>query len=72
MPVLRPDPEPEYIETANDHLIGSTGFTHIVVLLPPVGPMPYEEALRMAAWIVAIADPDDERFPKILKAVRGA
>ena len=58
----------EAIETVNDHLVGIQG-GNVVMVLPPTAPMPHEEALRMAAWIVAIAD-DDDRFGAILAAVR--
>lgn len=63
--------QPE-IDTTNDHLIGSRAGTHVVMLAPPVVPMPYEEALRMAAWIVMIADPSEDhaRFTEILNAIK--
>ncbi len=57
------------VETINDHLVGVTGLNKIVMALPPVVPMSIDEALRMAAWIVAIVD-DDERFDSVLAAVR--
>lgn len=61
--------EPEPIEIMNDHLVGSTGRTHVVMLRPPILPMPYEEAIRMAAWIVLVTN-GEERFAEISKAIR--
>lgn len=58
----------EPVETINDHLVGIRG-DNVVMVLPPIAPMPRDEALRMAAWIVAIVD-DDDRFAAILAAVR--
>jgi hypothetical protein len=56
------------IDTTNDHLVGIQG-GRVVVVMPPLRPMAYAEALRLAAWIVAIVD-DDEAFNAILGAVR--
>jgi hypothetical protein len=56
------------IETANDQLAGITG-AGIVTVLMPKSRMTRAEALRHAAWLVAVADHDDE-FPAILAAVR--
>ena len=56
------------IDTINDHLVGVQG-SKIVILMPPRGPMPIDEALRMAAYIVSCASAD-ELFAQILEAVR--
>lgn len=42
-----------------------------IVILMPKRRMNKEEALRFAAWIVALSDIDDE-FDDILKAVRNS
>lgn len=57
------------IDTTNDHLVGLQG-GRVVMLMPPLGPMDTDEALRLAAWIVAIADLDGDRFTAVLEAVR--
>lgn len=57
----------EQIETVNDHLVGVQG-DKVVMVLPPIAPMSHEEALRLAAWIVAITD-DYDRFEAILDAI---
>jgi hypothetical protein len=60
----------EPIDTTNDFAVGASGDGMVTIaLLPPR--MTRGQALRMAAWIVAIADPTDEWFPPILDAVRG-
>lgn len=61
----------EEIETTNDFLIGSNGET-ISFLLSPTNRLTgldKETALRTAAWLVALADPLQERFSKVLEAV---
>ncbi len=58
------------INTTNDMAVGMIGDS--VVIMRDVGiarPIPRSDALRMAAWIVAIADDNDE-FDAILNAVR--
>ena len=70
-----PDPDGEPIDTTNDMLVGSRGpladqtFT---LMLPPAAGAPFsrDRALRLAAWLVALADPLDEEFPAVLAAVR--
>jgi hypothetical protein len=58
----------DQINTINDHLVGVNG-AGVVVTLPPRGPMDRDEALRLAAWLVAVADPHGERFEEIRNAV---
>jgi hypothetical protein len=56
------------IDTGNDQLVGRSGDGTISVMVPS-RLMTRQQALRHAAWLVAIADDDDE-FPAILDAVR--
>ena len=56
------------INTMNDHLVGVQG-GRIVIVMPPLGPMDRDEALRLAAWIVALAD-DENTFGDVLEAVQ--
>jgi hypothetical protein len=58
---------PEDIDTSNDFLVGSNGLRIVPTL--PIRAMDKEQALRLAAWLVVLADPPQERFPLILKAV---
>lgn len=64
---------PEPPDTTNDHLVGVQG-DKVTMVLPPTEPMPVDEALRLAAWIVCVAEvhtPDaDEKFAAVLAAVR--
>jgi hypothetical protein len=57
------------IETVNDQLVGDTAGGNITVQMPK-NLMTRAEALRHAAWIVALADPLEEEFPAVLAAVR--
>ena len=59
------------METMNDHFVGSQGDL-ILIMAPPVRAMPKDEALRLAAWIVAQADPSHKKFLEILEAVEAS
>jgi hypothetical protein len=59
---------PDKIETINDHLVCSNGDS-IIIRMPPHGAMSKADALRLAAWLVAIADETGEEFQKVLHAV---
>lgn len=56
------------MEVPNTQFVGRDCGTHIVVLLPKQR-MTMREALIHAAWLVALAD-DEEEFDAILDAVR--
>lgn len=58
------------INTINDFLLGTNGES-FGFLIPPAGAMSKEQALRTAAWLVALADPLQSDFPAVLKAVMG-
>jgi hypothetical protein len=60
---------PTPIDTINDHLVCINGFGDVLTLNPALGPMTRDEALRLAAWLVAVADPNGQRFDQIYKAV---
>ena len=55
------------IDTSNDYLVGMLG-DDLAFLLPLPSTIPKDKALRLAAWIVAMTDRNDE-FPAILEAV---
>lgn len=58
------------VDTTNNRMVSRCD-SYIVMMLPPRGPIPFEEALRMAAWIVVIADETGgERFAEILAAIK--
>lgn len=58
------------INTANDCMIGVSGDI-IMAMIPIQGRIPKDKALRLAAWIVAMADnsEDHAEFNRILEAV---
>jgi len=62
------DDEESEIDTTNDHLVGRNA-GGIVITLPPTYAMSVSEALRLAAWIVAVADPEGESFQPVLDAI---
>lgn len=60
---------PEPINTSNDHFVGILG-DNVTMLMPPMGPIPKEQAIRLAAWLVVCAgDYDGTRFAEVLEAV---
>lgn len=67
LPGKPPEPE-EPIETLNQFIVAANGDC-IVVMHPPNTPLTKEEALNLAAYLVALADPTHERFAKVLKAI---
>jgi len=61
-----PDPSSEPIETINDQMVGVHDST--ILVISPKQRMTPEEALRHAAWLVAVVG-DTDRFQAILQAV---
>lgn len=58
-------------ETINDCMVSMSGLGTLMMMNPP-RPMEIiskDKALRLAAWLVAMAD-DDNSFDEILKAVK--
>lgn len=62
------DTENDDIETTNDFLVGTCG-DEITIMRPPFL-LTKTEALRFAAWLVALAEEDDGEFATVLEAVR--
>lgn len=56
------------IDTTNKHLVGVLG-DKVIVMKPPTQPLAREDAMLLAAWLVALSDHDNE-FQKYLDAVR--
>lgn len=57
------------IDTSNDFLVGSNG--EKVVIMNPPRQMTHDQALRLAAWLVAIADGEgSHKFADVLRAVQ--
>lgn len=54
-------------DTTNNGLVGLQG--DMIVFLKPVGKLTKAEALNLAAWMVVLAD-DEDNFPALLDAVK--
>ena len=57
------------INTANDFLVGVRG--DLIQPVLPIGPMTKEKAIRLAGWLVALADfsKDHSDFKAVLAAI---
>jgi hypothetical protein len=64
----QPDERPMAPDTVNDCLVGIRG-SDIIIGLPVLRPISKSEALRLAAWLVAVADPFGEDFDAVRRAV---
>ncbi len=53
---------PKAPDTGNLFLVGVDGAGHVVVNRPLMGPLTREEAWNLAAWIVALTDPEGKQF----------
>lgn len=56
------------IDTTNKMLLGAIG-PNFVISKPPSIEMSKDEAINLAAWIVAMADPTREQFDPLLSAI---
>jgi hypothetical protein len=43
----------------------------VVIAAPELRPLTQEEALNLAAWLVALSDPDGSKFQVVLDEIRG-
>ena len=59
------------VDISNQHLVGWRG-DGLTIVIPPIPsvPIPADEALVFAAWIVCLADPLGDRFAAIMKRVQ--
>ena len=57
------------MDTTNKYLVAIQN-DGIRIMAPPRGQITPEEAVMLAAWLVALADPDGLMFPKVLEAVQ--
>jgi hypothetical protein len=61
---------PEDLDTSNKFLVGSSSHGEIQIHSTyPTKSMTKDEALILAAWLVALADPSGTRFPEVLRKV---
>ena len=59
----------------NEFFVGSRGTPEtagqkVFMVRPVVGEITRDQALNLAAWIVAVADPEGEDFRKLLEEVK--
>jgi hypothetical protein len=54
--------------TYNKHIVSARG-SRIIIQAPPMGAISHDDALNLAAWIVACVG-DEERFRRMLTAVQ--
>jgi hypothetical protein len=58
------------IDTANHLMVGVRGDFIVVGAFHAAAELTLERALNLAAWLVALADPTNVRFPFVLEAVK--
>lgn len=60
------------IETLNQWMVGSQG-RNVRIMAPPLGALSADEAMRLAAWLVTMAQMDATHpFEEVLKAVQSS
>lgn len=59
------------VDTLNRYMVAVGGDGKVQIMNPPRAPMTKEEALALAAWLVALADTNDD-FRQYLAAVQSA
>lgn len=60
------------IETLNQWMVGSQG-KNVRIMNPPLGALSANEAMRLAAWLVTMAEMDaTHKFEDVLKAVQNS
>lgn len=60
------------VDTTNKFVVSVLGNGSVVILAPPRGPLSQDDALLLAAYLVALAAAPRERFLEILHAVENA
>jgi hypothetical protein len=61
--------ELEFRDTSNQFAVGVNGLGNVVVNSPLGGALTPAQALNLAAWIVALVDPEQECFKLMLDAI---
>lgn len=62
--------ELQFLDTCNRFLVATSADGQRVSLLPAGGIISRAEALNMAAWIVALTDPEQREFARLLDGIR--
>ena len=58
------------IDTTNRYLVAAKADGSVVIMFQPLRAMSKNDALLLAAWLVAIADPLGDDFKAVLEAVQ--
>jgi hypothetical protein len=68
---MSPVTPPEAQDTSNDFFLERVSIDDVDMLVPlrPIHHMTLGEGLRLAAWIVMLADPNQDEFPAVLAAL---
>jgi hypothetical protein len=56
-------------DTSNKFLVGSNGESVVIQFIPHPPALSRADALNLAAWLVAMADPSGEEFDEVLRRV---
>ena len=59
----------EKINTANDCMVGTGPNGGVTIMMMGGARLDRDKALRLAAWIVALVDDGEDKFPAVLDAV---
>lgn len=65
-----PAPLPAMPDSANHFMVGTTGGGQIVIQRSTRGYLTPAQALNLALWIVAQADPDGKEFQRLLAEIK--
>lgn len=57
------------LDVMNRFVVAATGDGHVLIMHPPRGPISSDDALLLAAWLVAVSLEPRERFLEVLDAV---
>ena len=57
------------LDTANHFMVAGQGDDLVIIQLP-IGRLKKDRALNLAAWLVALADPEGKEFERVLEAIR--
>lgn len=60
------------MDTTNRFLVGAADAGVRVMLAAQTARMTEEQAINLAAWLVALADPDQKKFQPLLEAILNA
>jgi hypothetical protein len=60
----------DFLDTSNQFLVATSADGQRVCMMPCCGIIKREEALNLAAWIVALCDPELKQFQRLVQAIK--